>query len=266
MSSVCPQVGIQTFSSPSTCRTGRSPTRSDYGKLFVVLVIIGSVCMIIITSGFLYICWQRHLPGTKTTVGPLIVLLLVLLLQYFLTKLWQHNSSPTSISIVSTNPTQASSPSSSSLTSAPPSPLSTTPSSSHVSSGIAVTGLSWFTSCLSDPHQNNCKSSTHGVPSSSSFTSFIRHHTPTTPNSTSPPGPSPQPHVPHLLSPSLSTLMPPSSPPPPSSATSVSSSTPPFLSTSCQPHHQDCLLPPQEHFTAQTPLSSVTTNTLIHAL
>nr|XP_040060635.1 podocalyxin-like protein 2 [Gasterosteus aculeatus aculeatus] len=61
------QVGIQTFSSPSTCRTGRSPTRSDYGKLFVVLVIIGSVCMIIITSGFLYICWQRHLPGTKTT-------------------------------------------------------------------------------------------------------------------------------------------------------------------------------------------------------
>ncbi|XP_037304290.2 podocalyxin-like protein 2 [Pungitius pungitius] len=61
------QVGIQTFSPPSTCRTGPSPTRSDYGKLFVVLVIIGSVCMIIITSGFLYICWQRHLPGTKTT-------------------------------------------------------------------------------------------------------------------------------------------------------------------------------------------------------
>ncbi|KAM8914794.1 uncharacterized protein podxl2 isoform 2-T2 [Spinachia spinachia] len=61
------QVGIQTFSPPSACLTGPSVTRSDYGKLFVVLVIIGSVCMIIITSGFLYICWQRHLPGAKTT-------------------------------------------------------------------------------------------------------------------------------------------------------------------------------------------------------
>lgn len=63
------QVGIQNYSAASTCQSRPSQTRSDYGKLFVVLVIIGSVCMVIITSGFIYICWQRRLPTTKTTVG-----------------------------------------------------------------------------------------------------------------------------------------------------------------------------------------------------
>ncbi|KAA8593601.1 hypothetical protein FQN60_009717 [Etheostoma spectabile] len=38
-------VGIQNYSSASSCQSRPSQTRSDYGKLFVVLVIIGSVCM-----------------------------------------------------------------------------------------------------------------------------------------------------------------------------------------------------------------------------
>ncbi|XP_042350171.1 podocalyxin-like protein 2 [Plectropomus leopardus] len=61
------EVGIQDYSAASSCKSRPSQTRSDYGKLFVVLVIIGSVCMVIITSGFIYICWQRRLPATKTT-------------------------------------------------------------------------------------------------------------------------------------------------------------------------------------------------------
>ncbi|XP_029990961.1 podocalyxin-like protein 2 [Sphaeramia orbicularis] len=61
------EVGIQNYSAASSCQTRPSQTRSDYGKLFVVLVIIGSVCTIIITSGFIYICWQRRLPATKTS-------------------------------------------------------------------------------------------------------------------------------------------------------------------------------------------------------
>ncbi|KAI3369259.1 hypothetical protein L3Q82_007513 [Scortum barcoo] len=61
------KVGIQNYSAASSCQSRPSQTRSDYGKLFVVLVIIGSVCMVIITSGFIYICWQRRLPATKTT-------------------------------------------------------------------------------------------------------------------------------------------------------------------------------------------------------
>ncbi|XP_019128237.2 podocalyxin-like protein 2 [Larimichthys crocea] len=61
------KVGIQNYSEASSCQSRPSQTRSDYGKLFVVLVIIGSVCMVIITSGFIYICWQRRLPATKTT-------------------------------------------------------------------------------------------------------------------------------------------------------------------------------------------------------
>uniref|UniRef100_A0A3Q1CEH0 Podocalyxin-like 2 n=1 Tax=Amphiprion ocellaris TaxID=80972 RepID=A0A3Q1CEH0_AMPOC len=60
-------MGIESYSAASTCESRPSQTRSDYGKLFVVLVIIGSVCMVIITSGFIYICWQRRLPATKTT-------------------------------------------------------------------------------------------------------------------------------------------------------------------------------------------------------
>ncbi|GAA6230634.1 podocalyxin-like protein 2 [Lates japonicus] len=61
------KVGIQNYSAASSCQSRPSQTRSDYGKLFVVLVIIGSICMVIITSGFIYICWQRRLPATKTT-------------------------------------------------------------------------------------------------------------------------------------------------------------------------------------------------------
>ncbi|XP_041837550.1 podocalyxin-like protein 2, partial [Melanotaenia boesemani] len=60
------KVGIQNYSAASSCQSRPSKTRSDYGKLFVVLVIIGSVCMVIITSGVIYICWQRQLPATKT--------------------------------------------------------------------------------------------------------------------------------------------------------------------------------------------------------
>ncbi|KAI4871879.1 hypothetical protein NFI96_020464, partial [Prochilodus magdalenae] len=59
------EIGIQNFSSVSTCHSRPSQTRSDYGKLFVVLVIIGSVCVIIIASGLIYICWQRRLPKMK---------------------------------------------------------------------------------------------------------------------------------------------------------------------------------------------------------
>uniref|UniRef100_A0A1A7YXE5 Podocalyxin-like 2 n=1 Tax=Iconisemion striatum TaxID=60296 RepID=A0A1A7YXE5_9TELE len=60
------KVGIQNYSAATSCQSRPSKTRSDYGKLFVVLVIIGAVCMIIITSGFIYICWQRRLPAVKT--------------------------------------------------------------------------------------------------------------------------------------------------------------------------------------------------------
>ncbi|XP_029541099.1 podocalyxin-like protein 2 [Oncorhynchus nerka] len=60
------EIGIQSYSSASTCHSRPSQTRSDYGKLFVVLVIIGSVCVVIITSGLIYICWQRRLPKLKT--------------------------------------------------------------------------------------------------------------------------------------------------------------------------------------------------------
>ncbi|KAG8128114.1 hypothetical protein E2320_014965 [Naja naja] len=42
-----------------------SQTHSDYGKLFVVLVIIGSICVIIIIMGLIYNCWQRRMPKMK---------------------------------------------------------------------------------------------------------------------------------------------------------------------------------------------------------
>ncbi|XP_077385581.1 uncharacterized protein podxl2 isoform X3 [Festucalex cinctus] len=65
------KVGIQDYGAPSTCPPRRSPSqRSDYSKLFVVLVVIGSVCLAIITSGFVYICWQRRPPTTKANVRP----------------------------------------------------------------------------------------------------------------------------------------------------------------------------------------------------
>ncbi|XP_063072728.1 podocalyxin-like protein 2 [Engraulis encrasicolus] len=59
------EIGIQNYSSASSCHARPSQTRSDYGKLFVVLVIIGSVCVVIIASGLIYICWQRRLPKMK---------------------------------------------------------------------------------------------------------------------------------------------------------------------------------------------------------
>ncbi|XP_026875983.2 podocalyxin-like protein 2 [Electrophorus electricus] len=59
------EIGIQNFSSVSTCHSRPSQPRSDYGKLFIVLVVIGSVCLTIIASGLVYICWQRRLPKTK---------------------------------------------------------------------------------------------------------------------------------------------------------------------------------------------------------
>lgn len=45
--------------------------RSDYGTLFVVLVIIGVICFIIIVLGLLYNCWQRRLPKLKHVVSRL---------------------------------------------------------------------------------------------------------------------------------------------------------------------------------------------------
>ncbi|TRY74099.1 hypothetical protein DNTS_026658 [Danionella cerebrum] len=59
------EIGIQNYSTVSTCHSRPSQTRSDYGKLFIVLVIIGSVCVLIIASGVIYICWQRRLPKLK---------------------------------------------------------------------------------------------------------------------------------------------------------------------------------------------------------
>ncbi|XP_029630132.1 podocalyxin-like protein 2 [Salmo trutta] len=60
------EIGIQNYSSANTCHSRPSQMRSDYGKLFVVLVIIGSVCVVIIASGLIYIFWQRRLPKIKT--------------------------------------------------------------------------------------------------------------------------------------------------------------------------------------------------------
>ncbi|XP_039401969.1 podocalyxin-like protein 2 [Mauremys reevesii] len=59
------EIGIQNYSTTTSCQSGPSQTRSDYGKLFVVLVIIGSICAIIIIMGLIYNCWQRRLPKMK---------------------------------------------------------------------------------------------------------------------------------------------------------------------------------------------------------
>ncbi|KAJ8371505.1 hypothetical protein AAFF_G00307840 [Aldrovandia affinis] len=58
-------IGIQNYTSVTSCQSRPSQARSDYGKLFVVLVIIGSVCVVIIATGLIYICWQRRLPKMK---------------------------------------------------------------------------------------------------------------------------------------------------------------------------------------------------------
>ncbi|NWU94655.1 PDXL2 protein, partial [Upupa epops] len=59
------EIGIQNYSTTTSCQSHPNQTRSDYGKLFVVLVIIGSICAIIIVLGLIYNCWQRRLPKLK---------------------------------------------------------------------------------------------------------------------------------------------------------------------------------------------------------
>ncbi|KAM9326221.1 podocalyxin-like protein 2 [Gastrophryne carolinensis] len=59
------EIGIESYSSTVSCQSRPSPPRSDYGKLFIVLVIIGSLCVMIIVAGLIYICWQRRLPKLK---------------------------------------------------------------------------------------------------------------------------------------------------------------------------------------------------------
>ena len=64
-----PQIGIQSYSTTSSCQARASPARSDYGTLFVVLVVIGALCLVIIALGLLYNCWQRRLPKLKQVVS-----------------------------------------------------------------------------------------------------------------------------------------------------------------------------------------------------
>ncbi|XP_053149712.1 podocalyxin-like protein 2 [Hemicordylus capensis] len=59
------EIGIQDYTTTSSCQSRPSQTHSDYGKLFVVLVIIGSICVVIIIMGLIYNCWQRRLPKMK---------------------------------------------------------------------------------------------------------------------------------------------------------------------------------------------------------
>ncbi|XP_069907112.1 podocalyxin-like protein 2 isoform X4 [Oryctolagus cuniculus] len=58
-------IGIQNYSTTSSCQARASQVRSDYGTLFVVLVVIGAICLLIIALGLLYNCWQRRLPKLK---------------------------------------------------------------------------------------------------------------------------------------------------------------------------------------------------------
>ncbi|XP_078066312.1 uncharacterized protein podxl2 [Mustelus asterias] len=59
------EIGIHNVTSATGCQGRPSQPRGDYGKLFIVLVIIGSICAVIIVSGLVYICWQRQLPKLK---------------------------------------------------------------------------------------------------------------------------------------------------------------------------------------------------------
>ncbi|KAB0379017.1 hypothetical protein FD755_010595, partial [Muntiacus reevesi] len=59
------KIGIQSYSTTSSCQARASAARSDYGTLFVVLVVIGALCLVIIALGLLYNCWQRRLPKLK---------------------------------------------------------------------------------------------------------------------------------------------------------------------------------------------------------
>ncbi|XP_069792379.1 podocalyxin-like protein 2 [Narcine bancroftii] len=56
------EIGIRNITAATGCQERPGHPRGDYGKLFIVLVIIGSICAVIIVSGFVYICWQRQLP------------------------------------------------------------------------------------------------------------------------------------------------------------------------------------------------------------
>ncbi|XP_053576794.1 podocalyxin-like protein 2 isoform X2 [Bombina bombina] len=60
------EIGIESYSSTADCQLRPNQPRSDYGKLFIVLVIIGSICVMIIIGGVVYICWQRRLPKLKS--------------------------------------------------------------------------------------------------------------------------------------------------------------------------------------------------------
>ncbi|XP_057561591.1 podocalyxin-like protein 2 isoform X2 [Hippopotamus amphibius kiboko] len=59
------EIGIQNYSSTGSCQARAGPARSDYGTLFVVLVVIGAACVLLIALGLLYNCWQRRLPKLK---------------------------------------------------------------------------------------------------------------------------------------------------------------------------------------------------------
>ncbi|KAM4650945.1 podocalyxin-like protein 2 isoform 2-T2 [Discoglossus pictus] len=59
------EIGIESYTSTVDCQSRPNLPRSDYGKLFIVLVIIGSICVMIIIAGMVYICWQRRLPKLK---------------------------------------------------------------------------------------------------------------------------------------------------------------------------------------------------------
>ncbi|XP_055413597.1 podocalyxin-like protein 2 [Bubalus kerabau] len=59
------EIGIRNYSTTSSCQARASQVRSDYGTLFVVLVVIGALCVVIIVLGLLYNCWQRRLPKLK---------------------------------------------------------------------------------------------------------------------------------------------------------------------------------------------------------
>ena len=66
---VCIQLGVLEFGAASSCAVQPAASRGDYSKLLVVLLIIGSVCLLIISFGLGYICWQRRLLASKTMVG-----------------------------------------------------------------------------------------------------------------------------------------------------------------------------------------------------
>ncbi|XP_052497846.1 podocalyxin-like protein 2 [Budorcas taxicolor] len=59
------EIGIHNYSTTTSCQARASQGRSDYGTLFVVLVVIGALCVVIIVLGLLYNCWQRRLPKLK---------------------------------------------------------------------------------------------------------------------------------------------------------------------------------------------------------